>query len=200
MSNQYIMAKWTDDDYKAYLKGRCIVSDSGCWLFQGFCHKPPRNYGNISHRGKKWATHRLTYFLYKGSIPKGMVVMHSCDTPPCCNPDHLELGTHLQNMADCRAKNRYHYANLTHCKRGHEFNEKNTYIIKTPGEAFGLRGCKVCMLGHTRIRAGWPEEWAYREDVKVPKGYRLVFETGEMIPSARKRQSSGAPTTGQEKP
>jgi hypothetical protein len=125
-----------------------------------------------------------------------MLVMHSCDNPPCCNPDHLSLGTHLQNMAECRAKDRYHRPKLTHCKRGHEFNEKNTYIIKTPGEAFGLRGCKVCMLGHTRIRGGWPEEWAYREDIKVPKGYRLVFETGEIVPSARKRQSSAHPTSG----
>lgn len=140
-----------DAEYLARMNARCIVTEKGCWEWQGYRHKPPRNYGDMGYRGENWATHRLAYHLNKGPIPKGMVVMHSCDNPPCCNPDHLSLGTHLQNMADCRAKGRYYYANLTHCKRGHEFNEENTYIIKTPGIRFGLRACKICMRERGRL-------------------------------------------------
>lgn len=170
----------TDDQYRAKLKSRCIVTDKGCWEWQGSRKPPPRHYGMTSYHGKPWMTHRLTYFLTKGEIPKGMLVMHSCDNPPCCNPDHLSLGTHLHNMSDCRAKGRYYYANLTHCKRGHEFNEANTYIIQTPGEAFGLRACKVCRTARRRIRSGWPEHLAF-SDIKVPRGYTMDFETGKPV-------------------
>jgi hypothetical protein len=132
------------------IKANCKVMPNGCWEWQKFRHPKPRHYGGTGWNGKSWHTHRLTYVLVKGHIPAGMVVMHSCDNPPCCNPDHLSLGTHLQNMADCRARGRYYYANLTHCKHGHEFNEENTYYIKTPGPSFGLRKCKACSLRITR--------------------------------------------------
>lgn len=134
----------TDADYMEKLIGRCIKMPNGCWEYQGFKRKPPRHYGDLSYRGTTWRTHRLAYHLSKGAIPDGMVVMHACDNPPCCNPAHLRLGTHLDNMSECRAKGRYYYANLTHCKNGHEFNEANTYYIKTPGPSFGLRACRAC--------------------------------------------------------
>ena len=165
--------KITDAEYFERLKSLCKIEENGCWMYQGFLHKPPRNYGDMSYRSKNWRTHRLSYFLAKGPIPKGMVVMHTCDHPPCCNPDHLKLGTHLENMADCRAKGRYYYANLTHCKRGHEFNDENTFYITTPGEQFGLRQCKACRRGHHRIRHGWPDELAYVVP-PAPLGFQLV--------------------------
>jgi hypothetical protein len=140
----------TDAEYIERLKALCITQPNGCWLYTGFVHKPPRNYGEMSYRGKNWRTHRLSYALHKGPIPKGMVVMHACDNPPCCNPAHLRLGTHLDNMSECRAKGRYYYANLTHCKNGHEFNDANTYYIKTPGPSFGLRACRACQRERQR--------------------------------------------------
>lgn len=164
--NQYTTAKWTDADYLVKLLSQCSEQASGCLLFMGCRGEPPRNYGQSCYRGKAWRAHRLAWFLTNGAIPAGMVVMHTCDSPPCCNTAHMRLGTHLENMADCRAKDRYHYANLTHCKRGHEFNEKNTYIIKTPGEAFGLRACRMCQIGRIRVKAGWPEDLAY----SLPRG------------------------------
>lgn len=39
-----------------------------------------------------------SYLVHKGSIPEGMVVMHSCNNPICTNPDHLYLGTQQQNI------------------------------------------------------------------------------------------------------
>lgn len=129
---------------------------------------PPRHYGEISYRGTNWATHRLMYRLAHGTIPDGMLVMHTCDNPPCCNPAHLRLGTHLENMRECREKDRYYYANLTHCKRGHEFTPENTGRYYTEKQ---LRSCKACQRGKARIRAGWPEDLAYSTP-STPKGKR----------------------------
>jgi hypothetical protein len=97
--------------------------------------------------------------------------MHKCDNPPCCNFEHMKLGTHLENMSECREKDRYYYANLTHCKRGHEFTEENTYYIKTPGKWFGLRACKACQRGHIRVKYGWPEDLAFSMPVQR-RGHR----------------------------
>jgi hypothetical protein len=86
-------------------------------------------------------------------------------------------------MTDCRAKDRYYYANLTHCKRGHPFDAENTYIIPTAGsEQFGLRHCKMCQLARSRIKRGWPEDLAYSTPPKeagrrLSKAYKAKRQT-----------------------
>lgn len=50
--------------------------------------------------------HRVAWEFSLGPIPDGMVVMHICDNPPCCNPTHLRLGTQLENIADRDRKGR----------------------------------------------------------------------------------------------
>lgn len=50
--------------------------------------------------------HRFVWELLRGPIPQGLQVLHRCDNRLCCNPDHLFLGTNLDNVADKVAKNR----------------------------------------------------------------------------------------------
>jgi predicted XRE-type DNA-binding protein len=56
--------------------------------------------------GRQMLAHRLAYQLYRGPIPNGMLVCHRCDVPSCVNPDHLFIGTHKDNIADCIQKDR----------------------------------------------------------------------------------------------
>lgn len=78
--------------------------ENGCrhWLNE----LSPKGYGDSTYKGWSTTAHRVAYFLAKGPIPDGHVVMHKCDVRSCCNPEHLEAGTQAQNLADMRAKGR----------------------------------------------------------------------------------------------
>lgn len=77
---------------------------SGCHLWTGYTNR--RGYGQFGVKTRPVYAHRFAYELYVGPIAEGMEVCHRCDTPSCVNPDHLFLGTRLDNMRDCVAKGR----------------------------------------------------------------------------------------------
>ena len=65
----------------------------------------PAGYGTTRAWGTKWRTHRLALEL-EGVDTTGHLVLHSCDNPACCNPEHLRLGTPQDNMDDKVNRNR----------------------------------------------------------------------------------------------
>jgi len=78
-----------------------------CWEYKHRTDKNGYSYVFIGGRGgKNTSVHRLIYKHFKGEIKKGLSVCHSCDNPPCCNPDHLFAGTHGDNMKDMVKKGR----------------------------------------------------------------------------------------------
>ena len=81
------------------------TNPNGCWEWQGN-FQPKMPYGRYTINGKFWTAHRLSYTLVKGDIPQGLVVMHSCDNPKCCRPEHLNLGTKTDNNKDRDIKQR----------------------------------------------------------------------------------------------
>lgn len=82
--------------------------NSGCWIWLGAVWKHP--YGD---RGKMWLAgdvqrfaYRISYELFVGPIPDGLLICHKCDTPICVNPDHLFAGTSRDNTQDMIRKGR----------------------------------------------------------------------------------------------
>lgn len=83
---------------------------SECWIFTGSLDKD--GYGQchsarVAKEKSVTRSHQLAYVTWKGEIPKGMMVCHTCDNPSCCNPDHLFLGTAQDNNDDMWDKGRW---------------------------------------------------------------------------------------------
>jgi hypothetical protein len=92
------------------------VEKSDCWLW--LAAKTDKGYGVFSVDGRTKKAHRLAYELTRGEIPHGLCVLHRCDTPACCNPNHLFLGTRAENNSDMMAKGR-HVSGGTHKQPSH---------------------------------------------------------------------------------
>jgi hypothetical protein len=83
-----------------------------CWNWQGggTSNNPALPYGRLmNERGRHEYAHRAMWRLIAGcDVAKGMLICHTCDNRLCCRPTHLFLGTHRDNMQDCRQKGRTH--------------------------------------------------------------------------------------------
>jgi hypothetical protein len=88
-------------------------------------------YGMIQDKGRKLAAHRVSYELFVGPIPEGFVIHHQCENTLCVNPSHLEAVPHGVNV-------RLGMTLLTHCRRGHAFDDANTFWWR------GYRYCRQC--------------------------------------------------------
>lgn len=78
---------------------------SGCWAW--LLSAGSHGYGNAFVRGVVQVAHRVSYEAFRGPVPSGAFVLHTCNVKLCVNPDHLYLGDHVQNMDDV-ARGKYH--------------------------------------------------------------------------------------------
>lgn len=75
------------------------TNEQGCELVVSHA-RTKDGHVRITVNGKSYYLHRLVYSDNYGEIPNDNVVRHKCDNPNCINPEHLELGTHADNVAD----------------------------------------------------------------------------------------------------
>lgn len=92
-------------DIKERLFSFINMNSNGCWDWIGAKNK--KGYGCLSYKNKTTIAHRLSYLLFIGEIPKDLHVLHRCDNPKCINPNHLFLGTDLDNSNDKISKGRF---------------------------------------------------------------------------------------------
>lgn len=76
----------------------------GCWEWTG-C-KSFNGYGRFQIHPKTYKAHKVSYWIFKGNVPDGKLVCHTCDHPCCVNPDHLWLGDPKDNTRDMIMKGR----------------------------------------------------------------------------------------------
>jgi hypothetical protein len=100
----YVEKKYIDRFFERITK----LKEDGCWLWNGMLDK--HKYGimttRINNIPKNIFAHRISYFIYFGEFDEKLCVLHKCDNPSCVNPNHLFLGTQLDNIADCVSKGR----------------------------------------------------------------------------------------------
>ena len=97
----------SDADARRLWKYIAVRDPHECWLWQGY--QDPSGQGQIKsygRQGQSYKAHRVAYTVAYGPIPEGLIVRHRCDTSACCNPNHLVLGTHADNVRDRVARGR----------------------------------------------------------------------------------------------
>jgi hypothetical protein len=104
----------TSPEFQQRFFARMIRTPDGCLVWTGSLTK---GYGQVKCDGKNQYTHRVAWRIANGPIPDGLLVLHHCDNPICCDVEHLFLGTDLDNHQDCVQKGRVRYS--------HHYGEQN---------------------------------------------------------------------------
>lgn len=100
-SNTCAVAATTQTPEERFWSKVDVRGPNDCWEWNA--HRDKNGYGAIRIGGAgtpRKRAHRFAYESKYGAIADGLIVRHKCDNPPCCNPDHLEVGTTKDNAWD----------------------------------------------------------------------------------------------------
>lgn len=132
------------------------IDKNGCWIWQG--GSAANGYGMcyVQRIRANRGAHRVAWEVFNGQIPEGMNVCHRCDTPKCCNPDHLFLGSALDNVRDKIEKGRHRHGSAHHFAKLDEPQVREIFLAKGPRREIAKRfNVTRQTVGHIKRRATW---------------------------------------------
>lgn len=160
------------NDFYKKISAKLQKNENGCHEWTGA--KNYDGYGVIWFEGYSWATHRVAYELANGAIPQNSEkfwVLHKCDNPSCCNPEHLYVGSPSDNAKDCAERCRKSVGWRLWASKNPDFNPKRkvgTVYYEYKGEIKTLKEwsehfCINATTLNQRFMAGWRED-----DIPLP--------------------------------
>jgi len=134
--------------------------NSGCWLWLYAVNQDGYGIARDPTSGRPDKAHRIAFRLLKGVIPNDLHILHKCDNPSCCNPDHLFLGTQGDNNSDRHAKGRdgnqkgmkHHNAKLT---------DQQVLEIRGIGKSYSVKyvaalyGVSISLIYKVKSKESW---------------------------------------------
>lgn len=120
---------------------KVAIRGTGCWEWTASIMT--NGYGCLRVARKTHTAHRLMAQAAHPNPDNLPFVLHSCDNRKCVNPSHLRWGTPSDNMKDSWERSMPRKPSPTHCPRGHQYSEENTYRTKQ-----GTNACRICYRRH----------------------------------------------------
>jgi hypothetical protein len=138
--------------------------EKGCMEWTAY--RDRAGYGQFKLNGKLVLAHRLSLVIHQGiEIPHPDVkALHSCDNPPCVNPDHLRWGTPKDNGGDKKKrgrsprgeKNGKHKLTSDQVMQIHHLYSSGGYPQKELGRRFGVVQAQISAIVNGKK---WTEEY-----------------------------------------
>jgi hypothetical protein len=119
--------------------------NTGCWIWIGSVAKSGYARMGTKHSRPELA-HRVSYEAFVGPIPEGYELDHKCRLRCCVNPQHLEPVLHLENVrrGTSGQATAERHRQITHCPKGHAYDEANTRTIPPGRKRYSHRICRAC--------------------------------------------------------
>lgn len=104
MTREELLTRYADEHEEMLWSKIDVRGPEECWPWMAYTSR--KGYGRVWCDGRLLRTHRMVFEAVYGPIPKRLRVCHSCDTPPCCNPEHLAIGTQKDSLRDAAQRGR----------------------------------------------------------------------------------------------
>jgi hypothetical protein len=141
------------------------VSKAECWVWKA--SKSKSGYGKLKVGGRNLIASRVAWeIVNNSSLGSDVFARHKCDNPSCCNPTHIEPGTHRDNMQDMKQRGRHRPAP--------QIGEQNPRAKLTERDVSTIRSRIALGENNTQIASDFPVGHAMISNIRRGKAWGFV--------------------------